>query len=360
MRPRTILGLEYAEPEGFVTGQHLASVARLEPALNPDPFPEGERAELPESFEHEGRTLQMRQLLDSTQTFALLVLVAGEVRYEEYRWPAARDVQWNAFSAGKSLTSALVGIALKKGLIASLDERTDKYLPWLRDSDYGRNTIRNLLQMSSGMDGRDQMPAITSAAESGRVEQYLAGLRWVRQPGTTFEYVNSDPTLLGFLLRAATGSSVAQFMQTELWEPLGFESSGYLPLDASGAEITGGCSMFTARDFARLGELYRHNGAWKGRQIVPADYVRESTTVMAPHLAAGELGSLPFGYGHLWWLPEPGNDFTALGHFNQYIYVNPSHRTTIVKLSANINPASEGSGHIETMAALKAIAGALS
>jgi len=119
-------------------------------------------------------------------------------------------------------------------------------------------------------------------------------------------------------------------------------------------ETMGGSTMFTARDFARLGELFRHDGAWRGRRIVPADYVRQATTVLAPHLAKARLGPMTLGYGYYWWLPEPGASFSAIGHFDQFIYVHPARRTTIVKLSANLHPGEND--RIETLALFNTIA----
>lgn len=356
MRGRTIFDLDYTKPETMAQGHLLANVAEITPAPRPHHFPGGDWITLPRSFAYRDSTLDMADTLSRTRTVGLLVLVGGSIRYEEYREPGGREVPWNAMSAGKSLTSALVGIAMGKGLIASLDDRMDKYLSWLRGTDYGRTSIRHLLQMSSGMDGSVTREGVEAAARTGTLQTFLASQKRVREPGTRFDYVNNDPVLMGYLIREVTGMSVTQFMQDELWHPLGLEYPGYIPVDPHGMEIMGGAPLFTARDYARLGELYRNNGAWAGKQIIPLDFLRESTTVSAPFLAAGNLSTTSFGYGYWWWLPEPGRTFTALGHFNQYFYVNPARRATIVKLSANLNPEPGRSDHDETMSALKAIA----
>jgi CubicO group peptidase (beta-lactamase class C family) len=98
--------------------------------------------------------------------------------------------------------------------------------------------------------------------------------------------------------------------------------------------------LLTARDFAKLGELYRNEGVWRGRQVVPASYVAVSINVEAPHLAPGEPvmanHTRPVGYGDQWWLPDGDRgEFTAIGVYNRFFFVDPSRGVVIVKLSAN-------------------------
>jgi CubicO group peptidase (beta-lactamase class C family) len=126
-------------------------------------------------------------------------------------------------------------------------------------------------------------------------------------------------------------------MQEKLWHPLGMESSGHWLLDGAGVEMAYACLNATARDYAKIGELYRQRGAWQGRQIVPAEWVRASVTPDAPHLAPGEVDPL-FGYGYQWWVIDGGEgEFAAIGVYNQFVYVNETRGVTIVKLSASRN-----------------------
>jgi CubicO group peptidase (beta-lactamase class C family) len=355
-RDTNYFAVDYSKPESLGNTQNLASVVEMRPSSRPRPFADGAPIRIPDRFEFDGQLVEMAEFLGKTGTSALLVLTDGKVRYEEYRSPGGREVHWNAMSAGKSLTSAMVGIALRQGKIASLDDRADKYLPWIAGADYGAVTIRQLLQMSSGMARGDrEVPNIGAAAAAGTLRDYLRAQKRVTTPGSVNEYVNANPILLGYILAAATGKTIAEYMQDELWEPIGLERPAYLAIDKTGMEIMGGGVMLIARDYARLGELYRHNGAWSGRQIISPQFVRESTAVMAPHLSPEQV-DLKMGYGYLWWIPEPGKDFSALGHFGQYVYVNPARRTTIVKLSADLKPGYPDGSHRVTMAALKAIA----
>ena len=112
----------------------------------------------------------------------------------------------------------------------------------------------------------------------------------------------------------------------------------WLTDDAGTAHAYAGFNA-TGRDYARIGELYRNGGRANGKQIIPANWVRASITADAPHLRPGERANADsaFGYGYQWWLPGGGadSDFAAIGVYNQFVYVNPARRITIVKLSAN-------------------------
>jgi CubicO group peptidase (beta-lactamase class C family) len=140
------------------------------------------------------------------------------------------------------------------------------------------------------------------------------------------------------LLQAATGQSVTAYMQAKLWEPLGMESPAYWMIDDDGMEMVFGGLNATARDYAKLGELYRLQGQWQGSQLVPAQWVTDSITPDAPHLLPGEnpMSDFDMGYGYQWWIMDGDRgDYSAIGVYNQFIYVDPSKGLVVVKLSAN-------------------------
>lgn len=114
------------------------------------------------------------------------------------------------------------------------------------------------------------------------------------------------------------------------------EMDGYWITDDTGMEMAAGGLQVVARDYAKLGQLYVDRGNWNGNQVVPASWVRASVTPDAPHVMPGHDPEFPLGYGYQWWIPE-GNEgeYAAIGVYNQFIYVNPTKRLVIVKLSAN-------------------------
>ena len=157
-------------------------------------------------------------------------------------------------------------------------------------------------------------------------------------------------------------------MRERLVEPLGFESDSYWLIDGTGMEMAFAGLNVTARDFAKLGELYRNHGQWHGQQVVPEAWARASVQADAPHLEPGRPiladHALDLGYGYQWWLPNGDRgEFTAIGIYNQLVYVDPSRDVTIVKLSAN--PAygtsmdEETNREMENIAFLRAIAAGL-
>jgi CubicO group peptidase (beta-lactamase class C family) len=129
-------------------------------------------------------------------------------------------------------------------------------------------------------------------------------------------------------------------MKEKLVDPLGMEATGYWLLDGAGMELALGGLNLTARDFAKIGELYRNKGQWNGQQIVSKNWVDISVKSSEDHLQAGRVivgGHIfPFGYGYQWWVPEGDiGEFAAIGVYNQFIFVDPSRGAVIVKLSAN-------------------------
>lgn len=174
---------------------------------------------------------------------------------------------------------------------------------------------------------------------------------------------------LDSLLVHATGCSLTDYMHDKLVEPLGFKSDSYWLIDASGMEMAFAGPNLTARDFAKFGELYRNNDFWNGRQIAPEAWVRASVRADAPHLKPGRPvladHTLDLGYGYQWWLPDSDRgEFSAIGIYNQLVYVDPSRDVTIVKLSAN--PAygtsmdERTNREMENVAFLQAISAAMS
>lgn len=369
------LGLFTGAPQHdhFCRMKDLLDAREMLPAAQPHDWPREELIALPEAYEFDGCSRLSKKFLADTDTAALLVLVDGVIRHESYFLTGGPEVQWLSMSVAKGFISALVGIAIADGDIASIDEPISTYVPVRPGSAYDGVSIRDVLQMSSGArwnedyhDPASDIFQLTAAAMGigGTLDEFVA--RMVREitPGTVCRYNSGDTQVLGALVARATGRSVSDYMQAKLCEPLGMKSEGYWLHDSAGTELAFAGLNLTAHDFAKLGELYRNGGVWRGQQIVPSQWVRDSVTVTAPHLEPGRplvgMQEFDLGYGYQWWIPAGDRgEFTAIGVYNQFIYVDPASKTTIVKLSANrkYGTSTEESSdrELETIAFLRAI-----
>ncbi|TVR50202.1 MAG: class C beta-lactamase-related serine hydrolase [Rhodobacteraceae bacterium] len=320
---------------------------------------------LPDSYDFGGTTQDLAAFLDRTETTGLLVVHRGAITHEEYRQGADDTALFTSWSVAKSVLSVLIGIAMDEGHIASLRDPIGEYVPALADSGYADVPIEDALTMSSGIAFDEDydnprsdinMLFFRAMALGTPIEDSIAALHSIRAPGAFNAYASSDTMALGLLLEAATGERVADYLATRLWAPMGAEADATWSTDRTGREIALCCLNATLRDYARFGRLYLEGGAREGRQIVPADWVRASVTPEAAHLQPGEnpASDWTFGYGYKWWIPEdPQGDFTAIGVWGQYVYVDPAREVVIVKTSSD--PAFDDNDH-ETIAAFRAIA----
>lgn len=349
----------------------------VQPSQTPFRFPEEASAGLPRKFLFDADYSDTSGFLASTETSALLVLRQGKICYEQYALTGGPDVPWFSWSMAKSFVSALVGIALEEGAIDSIEDPITAYVQELEGSAYDGVQIKDILQMSSGAswneDYSDKNSDINRFARvfafGGSFTKFAASLKPARAPGKYKLYNSVDTEVLGLLLAAATGKPVTAYMYEKLWNPLGAESEANWILDSDGVEMSFGGLSATARDYAKLGELYRNGGRWQGQQVVPEDWVRASVTPDAPHLQPNAV--LPpeapsgygqdLGYGYQWWvLDGEEGEFAAMGVYNQFIYVNPARELTIVKLSANrrygVEPNEAHSRELESFAFFRAVA----
>lgn len=362
--------------EQFAHVREHYPVSAMVAAASPYDFPAGAPADLPTNYTFDGETRNLHCLLGATHTSALLVLKRGQVRFERYWLTGDRKVQWISMSVAKSFVSALVGIALSEGLIESLQDPIDRYAPHLSGSAYAGVRIKDVLQMSSGVrfdedysNPDSEIFRLSAAmAPGGSLDDFMASTEREVSPGTRCLYASSDTQALAMLIVGATGRSLTDYMQEKLYTPLGMESPGFWMTDSRGREMAYAGLLMTARDFAKLGELYRNGGVWGRQQIVPADYVADSVRADAPHVEPGGpiVSDHAFGpgYGYQWWLPEGDQgEFSAIGVYNQFVYVDPRQETVIVKLSANpaygTSTREADNRDLENLTALRAISRAI-
>jgi CubicO group peptidase (beta-lactamase class C family) len=267
---------------------------------------------------------------DSLPTLcSLLVISNGHIIFEEhYRGPTPGDL-YSVRSVTKSVTSALVGIAQQEGTLAGLDQQVAELLPEhiAGDADPRKRmlTVEDLLTMRAGLrwdEPRDEWKLYGS-------EDWVAftlGLPLASDPGTRFAYNTGVTQVLAAILTKMTEMPLSDYARERLFQPLGIRRASW-ETDPQGLTIGGFGLSLTAEDLARIGYLYLHDGRWDGRQIVPAAYVRASTT-------AWSAGGFPeqAGYGYQWWVTREVGEaaFFAAGYGGQYLYVVPARDTIVV------------------------------
>ena len=338
----------------FVRQSQYFPIATLLASDEPHIFPAAPFIELPADFLYGGEQILTEAFLVETDTAALLVLRDGELIYENYWLTGGRDVKWLAHSVSKSFVSAAVGLVLRDGLISTIEDPISDYVPALKGSGYDGVRIKDVLQMSSGIrwteayaDPQSDINRFGWTMFMGHsYNEFVASMVRENEPGAFNRYTGMDTQALAMLVTAVTEKSLAAYLEENLWHPMGMESDAYWTTDNEGTALALGGFNAIARDYAKFGELHRRQGEWNGVQILPADWVRASVTPDAPHLVPGEkdLSSHSMGYGYQWWLLEGGRgDYSAIGIYNQFIYVNPEHSMVIVKLSANRRYAQDSS-----------------
>lgn len=282
------------------------------------------------------------QWIKDRSVTSLLVLKDGEIRYEEYFLGTAPDDRRISWSIAKSYLSALFGVLVDEGAIASLEDPVTRYAPKLVGTAYDGASIRNVLNMASGVvfdeDYMDQGSDINRmgrvVALGGTLDDFAASFtETFATPGEQWQYVSIDTHVIGMVIRGATGRSVAELLSEKIIAPLGQEYDGYYLTDGTGTAFVLGGLNLTTRDYARFGQMVLQNGQYAGKQVVPADWIAASTAPSAP-TAPGEIG-----YGYQWWIPKGAHDgeFMGRGIYGQYLYIDQAKGVVIATTGADRN-----------------------
>ncbi|WP_147125740.1 serine hydrolase domain-containing protein [Shimia ponticola] len=269
---------------------------------------------------------------------AVVMLKDGKVVHEAYHLGTEATDTRISWSVAKSYLSTLFGIAMEKGEISSLDDPVTQYSPALAGTAYDGATIRNVLNMASGVVfDEDYLDFWSDINKMGRVlalggsmDRFAAGLDDTFAPaGETWKYTSIDTHVLGMVLRGATGRSVPDLLQERVIAPLGLEAAGSYLTDGNGVAFVLGGLNFTTRDYARFGQMVLQGGAWQGTQIVSGDWLTEATRASAPTQPGGER------YGYQWWIApdeditDPEHAFYGRGVYGQYLYIDPKRDVVI-------------------------------
>ena len=335
----------------FLNMDKIFPTREIKASKNPRPLKRNIKT-LPETFIFEGEEKNLQEYLDYFWSDGMIVLHKNEMVYENYWLGNNENKRHISWSVAKSFISALVGIAYEEGLIDSLDDPVTKYLDDFKETGYDDVTIKDILQMSSGVlfneDYADYDSDINrfgrAVATGTSMRDFSKTLTREREPGTYMHYVSINTQVLGFLLQEVTNKSISQYLYDKIWNPLGMEDSAYFILDDVKDEFALGGLNATLRDYAKFGLLYLQNGRWNDNQIISKQWIEDSHSTDGIHLVPGEreTSSNPWGYGYQWWVPGfPDTDYTASGVYNQYIYIDPLSEIVIAKTSSNYKYTSE-------------------
>jgi CubicO group peptidase (beta-lactamase class C family) len=256
--------------------------------------------------------------------FGLLVIKNGHLIAERYFNEGSLEQKARLQSATKSYTSALVGIALDRGCISSVDQKMLDFYPELAgqitDPRKKEITIRQMLQMRAGYPWEESHPVLWEGLLSGHYLPLIEGFPLIADPGTEFHYSNLTSNWLGIIVDRACGMHLKSYAEEHLFLPTSTEA-GEWGTDWDGHNNGCGDLHLTARDMARFGLVYLNDGEYQGRQIISPDWVHDSLQTYSED-AWDNIGAFrDIGYGYHWWSARAGEHHVnfAWGHGGQLI-----------------------------------------
>lgn len=274
---------------------------------------------------------ELNNFMREQKVAGLIILKDGKILLERYALGHSESNLWPSLSVAKSVTSTLVGAAIKDGYIKSINDYVTNYIPDLKGTAYDSVKISHLITMTSGMrwsenytdPNSDIAKFSTDPVDPGinATVSYMRHLPAEAKPGKKFVYSTGETHLLGVLISAATHQTLSHYLSSKIWIPYGMEQTATWRLDRTGQEMAGCCLQMTLRDYARFGQFVLDDGRINGESIVPDDWFRTATQIQVPLWPGG-------GYGYGWWIFN-GSSFDALGIYGQRIHIDPSRRLVI-------------------------------
>lgn len=279
--------------------------------------------------------------LSLNRVSGMIVIKDDEIVFETYQLGNTRETKWMSMSVVKSMTATLVGMAIKDGHIGSIDDQLTDYLPEFKGSAYEGVSVRNLLQMASGVawneaytdrgsDRRAMLEAQISQ-QPGAILELMTKLDRAAEPGMRWNYSTGETSVVGALVNAATGKPVADYLSEKIWVPFGMESDARWWLDSPGGQEIGGSGLSaTLRDYARFGQFMLAGGVIDGTETLPDGWIEDATS-------AKVIGGEKVEYGYMWWPLDMGA-YAAIGIFGQFVYVHPDSNLVVAVWSAQPKP----------------------
>jgi CubicO group peptidase (beta-lactamase class C family) len=299
-------------------------------------------------FTSKGKHYDLYDYLSLNRVSGLLVLKNGRIALETYQLGNSERTRWMSMSVVKSITATLIGAAINDGHITSIDDPVTRYLPELNGSAYDGVSVRNVLQMASGVkwneeytdpeSDRRHMLEAQLAQRPGGVLALMAKLPRAGAPGTRWNYSTGETQVAGALLRAAVKMPLTEYLSDRIWTRFGMESDATWWLESpDGLEVGGSGFSATLRDYGRFGLFLAGDGKAGGQQILREGWVQEAGSSKV-------VGGKSVDYGYMLW-PIPNRQgtinegaFQAVGIFGQHIYVNPREQVVVVVWGALPKP----------------------
>ena len=276
-------------------------------------------------------TEKLIKLHKSQGTVAYVIIKNDSLIYEAYYDNYSENSKSNSFSMAKSYVCGLLGKAIMEGYIENLEQPVGDFFPKYSEGLSSKVTVGDLASMASGSSWKENYywPInITAKAYYGKeLEETIFGVSTVKTPGQSFEYSSGDTQLLAMVIEKATGKKLYNYLSESLWIPLESENDALWQIDSEANDLVKAycCIASNAKDFARLGKLYKDFGRWKGTQILDSAFVAKS---IKPRFK----DSPQYGYG--FWLKAQNNKsfFMMEGHLGQCVVVSPSDNLIVVRL----------------------------
>ncbi len=301
-----------------------------------------------------GPPITWAQSLAANYTDAILVLHRGRIAYERYFGVQKPGGQHIAMSLTKSVIGTLGALLVTEDVL-NAETNVAHYLPELRDTGLADATVRQLLDMSTGLqyseDYDDPHAEVWVHMCAGNVlprppgypgpdsfYAYLQSVKKQGEHGTGFAYKTINADALGWVIRRATGASVSSNLAQRIWHKLGAEQDAYFTIDNTGCEFAGGGLNTSLRDLGRFGEMMRCGGHFNGQQIVPKSVVDDIRFGgNKTHFALANGATLPgWSYRNMWWVPHNTNGaFMARGVHGQTVYVDPTAEMVMVRFASH-------------------------
>lgn len=305
------------------------------------PIPESKASMGDFRFSSGGETYDLYDVLSLNRVSGLIIIEDGQIRFEKYLLGNTEATQWMSMSVVKTITATLVGAAIRDGHIDGLDVPVVQYLPQFEGSAYDGVTVRQLLQMASGVawnetytdpgSDRRRMLELQIEQKPGAILDLMASLPRAAPPGTRWNYSTGETHVVGALVRAATGKHVADYLSEKLWSKLGMESDASWWLESpDGLEVGGSGLSATLRDYGRFGLFLLHDGVIDEERILPPGWVTGAGSRQ-------RIGGEEIDYGFMTW-PLHGRSYAAIGIFGQFVFVDPERDLVVAMWSAQPKP----------------------